>query len=51
MSKKLEKLREINKSLNTLLSKLETRVFIENIYDINQNKSQEEQQIFLAELK
>ena len=31
MSKKIEKLREINKTLEIMLSKLETQMFIENI--------------------
>jgi hypothetical protein len=31
MSKKLEKLKEVNNTLNELLAKLETHVFVENI--------------------
>ena len=31
MSKKIEKLREVNATLNSLLNELETRMFIENI--------------------
>jgi hypothetical protein len=34
MSKKLEKLKEINETLKHVLDKLEIQMFIDNIYDI-----------------
>ena len=36
MSKKIEKLKEINKMLDIVLMKLETKLFIESISDIKE---------------
>lgn len=43
MSKKIEKLKEVNNQLNEILSKLETRMFIENINNYNDKKLKESQ--------
>jgi len=36
MSKKLDKLREVNTTLVNIINKLETKAFIENIYIVNE---------------
>jgi len=41
MSNKIEKLKEINKILEEVLSKLETRIFIESVPNIRENKGNE----------
>ena len=41
MSKKLEKLKEINKSLTKRLNDLETYMFVENIVDVKTIKTKE----------
>jgi hypothetical protein len=41
MSKKLEKLREVNMQLNSLIGQMETKMFIENIFDIKDVKPKE----------
>ena len=37
MSKKIEKLKEINRLLDEVLSNVETRIFIESVIDIKDN--------------
>ena len=39
MSKKLEKLREVNSTINTIISELETYIFIEKIGDEDKRKT------------
>lgn len=38
MSKKLEKLREINETISVIINDLETYIFIENIDNVNNKK-------------
>jgi len=42
MTKKLEKLKEINVIISEKLMELETRMFVENIHDINEIVLKEE---------
>ena len=39
MSKKIEKLKEINRLLGEVISKLETRMFVESVGDIKENSN------------
>lgn len=39
MSKKIEKLKEINKTINVIINRLETQIFVENISEIYNNKN------------
>ena len=51
MSKKLEKLKEINKSLTKRLNDLETYMFVENIVDIPIIKIKENNQELIIGIK
>jgi hypothetical protein len=47
---KLEKLREVNKTLNKILINIETRIFVENL-DIDNKKINETKQNVIVEPK
>ena len=51
MSKKLEKLREVNMQLKSILSELETKMFIENINDTKSKMAKEEQPKVVMQIK
>jgi len=51
MSKKLEKLREVNKLLKEILSNLETQMFIENIDETIDKKINAEYSKVVVEIK
>jgi len=51
MSKKLEKLKEVNAQLNSVLKKLETHIFIENMGDVKDKKVIAEQPKVAMQLK
>jgi len=51
MSKKLEKLREVNAQLNGVLKKLETHIFIEKIGDAKDKKMITEQPKVAMQIK
>jgi len=51
MTKKLDKLKEVNTTLNELLIKLETYIFVENITIDNSSKTKERKSEHLVELK
>ena len=42
MSKKIDKLKEVNTQLSNILIKLETRMFIENIVDVKEKTINED---------
>jgi hypothetical protein len=51
MSKKLEKLREVNAMLNTVLMELETKLFIDNISDVKEKIIKDEKPKIVVEIK
>ena len=51
MSKKLDKLKEINLLLNNVLAELETQMFIENTSDFKENMIKEEKPKIAVEIK
>jgi hypothetical protein len=51
MSKKLDKLKEVNMMLTEVLSKLETQIFIEGIDNTTNKKIKDEQPKVMVELK
>jgi len=51
MSTKLEKLKEVNTQLDSVLKKLETYVFIENIVDVQEEKVIAEQPKLVISIK
>jgi hypothetical protein len=52
MSKKLEKLREVNTQLSNILMELETRIFVDNISDVKERIIREDKpKAVVAEIK
>jgi hypothetical protein len=51
MSKKLEKLKEVNVMLNAVLMELETRIFIDNISDVKEKMTKDEKPKVMVEIK
>lgn len=51
MSKKMEKLKEVNTQLSNILIELETRMFIENIVDVKEKIINEEKSKTIVILK
>jgi hypothetical protein len=51
MSKKLDKLKEINTQLSNILVELETRMFIENINVFNDKLLENDKHKVIAEIK
>ena len=51
MSKKLEKLREINETITKRCTDLETYMFVENIPNVSVEKIREDNQVMVIEVK